>query len=126
MLQRDLSPESWETGSLEPIQCRNTAVVYINTWQFEGYDDAKAAILTSVLLQLHEHKRFGAKVRTRALKLLKGINAMRLVRLSFKYGVLPAAAGRDRRYSGHSRRRDRSDGPEGVFRSGCAGRRAKV
>ncbi|HEX5370296.1 MAG TPA: P-loop NTPase fold protein [Dehalococcoidia bacterium] len=92
MLERDLSPENWEEGSLEAIQCRNTAVVYINTWQFEGYDDAKAAILSSVLLQLHEHKRFGAKVRTRALKLLKGINVMRLVRLSFKYGALPAAA----------------------------------
>jgi hypothetical protein len=37
-------------------------------------------------------RRFGAKVRTRALKLLKGINVMRLVRLSFKYGALPAAA----------------------------------
>ncbi len=84
MLERDLSPENWEQGSLEAIQCQNTAVVYINTWQFEGYDDAKAAILSSVLLQLHEHKRFGAKVRTRDLKLLKGINAMRLVRLSFK------------------------------------------
>lgn len=92
MLERDLSPENWEKGSLEAIQCQNTAVVYINTWQFEGYDDAKAAILSSVLLQLHEHKRFGPKVRTRALKLLKGINGMRLVRLSFKYGVLPAAA----------------------------------
>jgi hypothetical protein len=92
MLERSLSPESWEKGSLGAIECEKTAVVYINTLQFEGYDDAKAAILTAVLLQLHENKRFSATVRDRALKLLKGINVMRLVRLSLKYGALPAAA----------------------------------
>jgi hypothetical protein len=92
MLEHSLSPESWDEGSLGAIQCKKTAVVYINTWQFEGYDDAKAAILSAVLLQLHENKRFGAAVRDRALKLLKGINVMRLVRLSLKYGALPAAA----------------------------------
>jgi predicted KAP-like P-loop ATPase len=67
-------------------------VVYINTWQFEGYDDAKAAILSSVLLQLQEHQRFGATVRKGALKLLKAVNVMRLVRLSLKHAALPAAA----------------------------------
>lgn len=92
MLERCLSPESWENGSPEAIECKSTAVIYINTWQFEGYDDAKAAILSSVILQLHEHERFGAKVRKKTLELLKGINAMRLVRLSFKYGVLPMVA----------------------------------
>jgi hypothetical protein len=92
MLEHGLLPESWDKGSLEAIQCEGTAVVYINTWEFEGYDDAKAAILSAVLLQLHQHKRFGPKVRKNALRLLKGINAMRLLRLSFKYAVLPAAA----------------------------------
>ena len=92
MLEHGLAPESWEKGSLEATQCEGTAVVYINTWEFEGYDDAKAAILSAVLVQLHQHRRFGPKVRKNALKLLKGINAMRLVRLSLKYAVLPAAA----------------------------------
>jgi hypothetical protein len=92
MLEHDLSPESWEQDSLDAIQCEGTAVVYINTWEFEGYDDAKAAILSAVLVQLHQHQRFGPKVRKNALRLLKGINAMRLVRLSFKYAALPAAA----------------------------------
>ena len=27
MLERDLSPENWEEGSVDAIQCRNTAVV---------------------------------------------------------------------------------------------------
>ena len=92
MLEHSLLLESWEAGSPEAVECESTAVVYINTWQLEGYDDAKAAILTAVLLQLEEHERFGAKIRKKTLKLLRGINAMRLVRLSFKYGVLPAAA----------------------------------
>lgn len=92
MLERGLSPDSWEKGSLEAIQCEGTAVVYVNTWEFEGYDDAKAAMLSAVLVQLHQHQRFGPKVRKNALRLLKGINAMRLVRLSLKYAALPAAA----------------------------------
>ena len=92
MLERSLSPEFWEEGSSEALQCENAAVVYINTWQFEGYDDAKSAILSSVLLQLHEHERFGVKIRNKTRQLLEGIDAMRLVRLSFKYGVLPAVA----------------------------------
>jgi len=52
ILERDLSPENWKEGSLEAIRCRNAAVVYINTWQFEGCEDAKAVILSSELLQL--------------------------------------------------------------------------
>ena len=91
MLERSLSQKFWKEGSPEAIECTNTAVVYINTWQFEGYDDAKAAILSSVLLRLQEHERFGAKVRKKALRLLHGVNVMRLARLSFKYG-LPAVA----------------------------------
>ena len=92
MLQRSLSPDSCEENSPAALECEKTAVVYINTWQLEGYDDAKAAILSAVLRQLHEHERFGARFRKKTLKLLRGVDAMRLVRLSLKYGVLPAAA----------------------------------
>jgi hypothetical protein len=92
MLERSLRPESWPAGSAQRLECEKVAVVYVNTWQFEGYDDAKAAILSSVLLQLQEHERFGATVRKRALKLLKAVNAMRFIRLSLKHVALPAAA----------------------------------
>ena len=91
MLERSLSPKFWKEGSPEAIECTNTAVRVYQHLQFEGYDDAKAAILSSVLLRLQEHERFGAKVRKKALRLLHGINVMRLARLSFKYG-LPAVA----------------------------------
>ena len=55
MLERDLDPESWPQGSPERKRCETIATVYANTWQFEGYDDAKAAILSSVLLELASH-----------------------------------------------------------------------
>src|SRR5688572_27472695 len=45
---------------------RGVAVLYFNGWLFEGYDDAKSAILTSVLTALRDHQRFGPKVRDAA------------------------------------------------------------
>lgn len=92
MLEQDLDPEKWPEGSQDRADCEGIAVVYVNTWQFEGYDDAKAAMLSSVLLELAEHKRFGPKVRDKAFSLLKSVNWMRLSRLAMKHVALPAAA----------------------------------
>ncbi len=92
MLERALDPETWPEGSAERIACDGTAVVYVNTWQFEGYDDAKSAILSSVLVQLKEHKRFGKRVQANVLGLLKAVNWGRFVRLSLQHVAVPAAA----------------------------------
>jgi predicted KAP-like P-loop ATPase len=92
MLERDFDPENWPVKSAERKQCESTAVVYVNTWQFEGYDDAKAAILSSVLLELANHKRFGPKMRDAALKLIKSVNWMRFAKLTLKHVAVPAAA----------------------------------
>jgi hypothetical protein len=92
MLERVLEPEWWPPGSEERKQNEGTAVVYVNTWLFEGYDDAKAAILSSVLLELMEHKRFGPKIRDAATSLLKSVNWMRFTRMAVKHVALPAAA----------------------------------
>src|SRR5258708_12427115 len=54
MLERSLLPESWEAGSLGRLQCENTAVVYINTWPFEGYAPSNPPTLSSLLLPLHD------------------------------------------------------------------------
>ena len=67
MLERDLLQE-------EDIAC-----LYFNGWTFEGYDDAKAALISSILIQLGEHKRFGPKLRDKVVPLLKRVNYMRLV-----------------------------------------------
>ena len=92
MLERDLDPEHYQAGSPERAACEKTAVLYFNTWLFEGYDDAKSAILSSVLLQLGEHKRFGPKVRAKIVSLLKSVKWMRMARLALKHVAVPAAA----------------------------------
>src|SRR6185369_6113600 len=89
MLEWDLDSENWPEGTSERIQYEHTAVVYVNTWLFEGYDDAKSAILTSVLKELAEHKRFGPKVRDAAISLLDKVELMRMVRFGLKYVALP-------------------------------------
>jgi KAP-like P-loop domain-containing protein len=92
MLERDLGPEHWPLNSDERTKYAAIAVVYANTWLFEGYDDAKTAILTCVLSELAEHKHFGPKVRDAATALLKSVNLMRVSRFALKHVALPAAA----------------------------------
>src|SRR5262245_3229468 len=81
MLEKSLDPESWPIGSAERQQCEKVACLYFNGWLFEGYDDAKSAILSSVLLALGEHTRLGPKVRKRCASLLKSVNWMRVASL---------------------------------------------
>jgi hypothetical protein len=92
MLEHDLDPDNWPVDSPERERYSGVAVVYANTWLFEGYDDAKAALLSSVLLELAKHKRFGPKVRDGARRLLKRVNWMRLVRFSMTHVAAPAIA----------------------------------
>jgi predicted KAP-like P-loop ATPase len=91
MLERDLDPDNWPNGSAEHNQYEKVAVIYANAWLFEGYDDTKAAILSSVLLELAEHKRFGAKIRDAATSLLRNVNWMRIARIALKHVAIPAA-----------------------------------
>ena len=92
MLERSLDPERYPARSPQRSLCESIAVVYVNTWQFEGYDDAKSAILSSVLLQLKNHRTFGTKVQEGVLRLLKAVNWGRFVRLSLQHVAMPAAA----------------------------------
>ncbi len=91
MLQEDLDPVGYEEGSPERERYERVACLYFNGWLFEGYDDAKSAILSSVLLQLAAHQRFGPMVREKAASLLQSVDWMRLARLGFKEVALPAA-----------------------------------
>jgi predicted KAP-like P-loop ATPase len=92
MLQESLEPEHWTEGSPEKQQCERIACLYFNGWLFEGYDDAKSAILSSVLTALGEHKRFGPKLRDGCVSLLKSVNWMRVAHLGLKHVALPAIA----------------------------------
>ena len=91
MVQRDLDPERWPEDSVDRRACENVACLYFNGWLFEGYDDAKAAVISAVLMSLGEHKRFGPKVRDRVATLLKSVNWMRAASLGLKHVALPAA-----------------------------------
>src|SRR5436190_11656802 len=47
----------------------NIAVLYFDAWLFEGYDDAKSALISSIIKQLAEHKRFPTALKDKAVKL---------------------------------------------------------
>ncbi len=91
MLQHDLTGENFPEGSAERLQLDGVACLYFNGWLFEGYDDAKSALLGSVLTELKEHKRYGGKLKDKATTLLRSVEWMRLVRFGFKEIALPAA-----------------------------------
>lgn len=92
MIERNLDPEQSTASASEGASLEKFAVVYFNSWLFEGYDDAKSAILSAVLLALSEHKRFGFKIRDKAKELLKSVNWMRIARLSVTHAALPVGA----------------------------------
>ncbi|MCI5122359.1 MAG: NTPase, partial [Candidatus Electrothrix sp. AUS4] len=91
MLEASLDPDNY-TDQNEKVQYEDIVCLYFNGWLFEGYDDAKSAIISSVLLQLGEHKRFGPKVKDKVVSLMKSINWMRAARLGFKEVAMPAIA----------------------------------
>jgi len=92
MLRRDLDAERWEEDTAERKACEKVACLYFNSWLFEGYDDAKSAIISAILLALGEHKRFGPKLRDGIVRLLKSVNWMRAVRMGIKHVAAPALA----------------------------------
>jgi hypothetical protein len=96
MLKDDFQKETeGQDAATNPYQ--GVAVLYFNGWLFEGYDDAKAALLSSILTALRDHKRFGPKLRAQASSLLKRVDYMRGLRMLFTGalagGVVAATGG---------------------------------
>jgi len=95
MLRDDFEKMSDGEGE-EAARYTGVAVLYFNGWLFEGYDDAKAALLSSILTELRDHKRFGEKLKDRATSLLKRVDWMRGARMLFAgavTGAIKAASG---------------------------------
>lgn len=90
MLQHDIDPENHPENSKEREKLEGVACLYFNGWLFEGYDDAKSALLSSILIELSQHKKFGIKLRDKAAELLGSVDWMRLARLGFREVALPA------------------------------------
>ena len=91
MLQRDLDAEEWPDESAEKKDFAKIAVIYVNTWLFEGYDDAKSALLSAILLAIAEHKRLDSKIKDKAKELLRSVDWMRFGKIALKHVALPAA-----------------------------------
>lgn len=69
------------------------ACLYFNGWVFEGYQDAKTALLASILKQLIEHERLGPKLKEKAVGLLKRVKWMEVAKLGVKHVGIPLVAG---------------------------------
>ena len=80
MLEQDLEKE-------EGIVC-----LYFNGWVFEGYEDAKTALLTSILVAIGEHQQFDAKLKEKAGRLLRRVKWMDLGRVAVQNLAIPIGA----------------------------------
>lgn len=79
MLQADLNTEA----------NKNILCIYFNGWMFEGYEDAKTALLSSILIQLGEHRRFGPKVKEQVVGLIKRVKWMETAKAGITQFGLP-------------------------------------
>jgi predicted KAP-like P-loop ATPase len=70
--------------------------IYFNGWTFEGYDDAKAALLNAILKELEDNKKITAEIKDtikeKADKLWKSIDWMRGAGMIMKNIALPAVS----------------------------------
>lgn len=73
---------------------KETLCIYFNGWTFEGYDDAKAALLNAILRELEDNKKLSSEikdtVKEKSKKLWKSIDWMRGAGLIMKNIALPA------------------------------------
>jgi hypothetical protein len=75
---------------------KDSLCIYFNGWTFEGYDDAKAALLNAILKDLEDNKKLSAEVKDtvkdKAKKLWKSIDWMRGAGMIMKNIALPAVS----------------------------------
>lgn len=73
---------------------KDSLCIYFNGWTFEGYDDAKAALLNSILKELEDNKKISEEIKDtikeKAKKLWKSIDWMRGAGMVMKNVALPA------------------------------------
>jgi predicted KAP-like P-loop ATPase len=69
------------------------ACIYFNGWQFEGYEEAKSALVHSVLLELSKNKKLIPKAREKVDSLLSKIDWLRLADVGYQTIVAPVIAG---------------------------------
>ena len=72
---------------------KNIAVLYFNSWLFEGYEDAKVALMGSILDELKSNKEWYQKAGDMMVSLARRINWMRAIGIGAKYGAAFLLAG---------------------------------
>lgn len=68
----------------------NIICLYFNGWTFEGYDDAKAALIEDILIKLKENKKVGHKIKDEAARLIKSVDWLRAGGFLMKNVAKPA------------------------------------
>lgn len=63
------------------------AVIYFNSWVFEGYEDAKSALLTTLLKELHDHRDLKNVIGDEVKNLIKRVNWMKLLKFGVSAGI---------------------------------------
>lgn len=71
---------------------KSIVCLQFNGWIFEGYDDAKAALISSILECFQDRKTFGQKTVNKARKLAKSVNWLRVLGFGVKNIATPIIA----------------------------------
>src|SRR5262249_32446710 len=66
--------------------------IQLNAWTFEGFDDAKAGLMDTILERLLEEEKLPAKTLKLFEKLRRAVNVGSLAKIAAKVGVPAAAA----------------------------------
>ena len=71
---------------------KGTVCLQFNGWVLEGYDDAKAALIESILKSFEENTSIPKKARNKIKKLAKSVNWMRAIGFGVKNVAVPIVA----------------------------------
>lgn len=80
MLERDLQKPD------------KVACIYFNGWQFEGYDDARSALVHSILLEFGKHAKISVRARKKAASLLSRVDWLRVFSIGYQTIIAPLVA----------------------------------
>jgi len=76
----------------------DVVVLSFNGWLFEDYENAKTALMGSILEELHDHRNLAPEVKDKVKSLLKRVNGLKLatgigkVAVGLSTGMLPLVA----------------------------------
>lgn len=71
---------------------KSTVCLQFNGWVFEGYDDAKAALIEAILKSFESNKSLSRKAKNKIKELAKSVNWMRAIGFGVKNVAVPLVA----------------------------------